>query len=520
MPSRQATIRAARRAGVVLGVLAVALAGLLLGMRLAGAQTYTTDLGSVRLEVEPHLPGQVDAYIPIADWGIRANAFSAPVKLSGEVRSVNRQAVVRAASGDNDVLERARHQLDDAASSMLLREALFALLGALIATAVALVALRAFRRSARRRTFAIAGGAVLGTGLVAIVATLWLAQTTFNPDAFEHPRFYAHGAELLQLLDAAAHSDERADRYRNKVKGTLVRLSDLLASSGVGGQPADIAGGRRALLASDLHANTLVLDAVQQLAKPRRPVFFVGDFAHNGSEGEVRVVAPQLRRLGTRVIAVSGNHDSTALMRRLASVGVTVLTTNGRLRADGSEDGKQQVIDVSGLRVAGFSDPLEWHGMKPDDPKRIFGFEELENGEQRRRQAENDLVRWYDDLPEHPNVVLVHQNGLAQHLAATIAERPGHEPFTILTGHDHKQHVDRHGDIVVIDAGSVGAGGVLGVGDEDVGVADLHFAANAPAVEAVDLVQVDPFSGSAQAQRVIVAGNDCDAEETECQLSP
>jgi predicted phosphodiesterase len=298
-----------------------------------------------------------------------------------------------------------------------------------------------------------------------------------------------------------------------------VRLSDLLASSGVGGERATIDAGRRALLASDLHANTLVLDAVEQLAAPRRPVFFVGDFGHNGSEGEVRVVAPRLRRLGSSVIAVSGNHDSTALMERLASVGVTVLTDNGRLRPDGSTDGKQ-VIDVEGLRVAGFSDPLEWHGTRPDDPRRIFGFSELANGDQRRVQAEDDLVKWYDGLPEHPNVVLVHQNGLAQHLAATIAERPGHEPVTILTGHDHKQHVDRHGDIVVIDAGSVGAGGVLGIGDEDVGVADLHFEAAAPAVAAVDLVQVDPFSGSAQAQRVIVDGNDCATGETSCQLSP
>jgi predicted phosphodiesterase len=518
MPSRRAILRAVRRAGVVLGVIAVALAGVLLGMRLAGAQTYSTDLGTVRLEVEPALPGQVDAYIPIADWGIRANAFSAPLKLSGEVRSVNRQAVLRAAGGDNKALERARTQLDDAARSVLLREALFAALGAVLATAVALLALRAFRKL-RRRTLVATGGAVAGTAVAIIVVTVWLALTTFDPETFDHPHFYAHGAELLQLLDAAAHSDERANRYRDKVKGTLVRLSDLLASSGVGGERATIDAGRRALLASDLHANTLVLDAVEQLAAPRRPVFFVGDFGHNGSEGEVRVVAPRLRRLGSSVIAVSGNHDSTALMERLASVGVTVLTDNGRLRPDGSTDGKQ-VIDVEGLRVAGFSDPLEWHGTRPDDPRRIFGFSELANGDQRRVQAEDDLVKWYDGLPEHPNVVLVHQNGLAQHLAATIAERPGHEPVTILTGHDHKQHVDRHGDIVVIDAGSVGAGGVLGIGDEDVGVADLHFEAAAPAVAAVDLVQVDPFSGSAQAQRVIVDGNDCATGETSCQLSP
>jgi predicted phosphodiesterase len=501
------------------GVLALALAGVLLGMRLAGSQTYTTELGEVRLEVEPSWPGEIDAYIPIADWGLRAEAFSAPIRLRAEARSVDRQAVLRAASGDERSLDRASDQLDDAAASSLLREALFAAGGvALVAIAAAFV-LAALRRP-RRRVLAALAGSIFGVGVLVIVASVWLTRTTFDPDAFERPRFYAHGAELLQLLDAAAHSDERADRYRDKVTGTLVRLSDLLASSGVGRERgAVIEGGRRALLASDLHANTLVLDALEELAAPGSPVFFVGDFAHNGSDGEVRVVAPRLGELGSRVVAVSGNHDSTALMQRLAHEGVTVLTTNGLMRPDGSTDGKR-VIEVLGLKVAGFSDPLEWDGKRADDPERIFGFSELPDGDEARAQAEEDLVAWYDSLPERPDVVLVHQNGLAQHLAETVAARPSHDPFTILTGHDHKQHVDRHGDIVVIDAGSAGAGGVLGIGDENVAVGDLHFASAAPSVQAVDLIEVDPFTGGAQAQRVIVDGNECEDDEESCQLSP
>jgi hypothetical protein len=119
MPSRRAILRAARRAGIVLGVLAVALAGVLLGMRLAGSQTYQVGLGEVRLEVEPRLSGEVDAYIPIADWGIRADAFTAPLRLRGEVRSVNRRAVLSAAGGDADVIDRAERELDERCSQDL-----------------------------------------------------------------------------------------------------------------------------------------------------------------------------------------------------------------------------------------------------------------------------------------------------------------------------------------------------------------------------------------------------------------
>jgi predicted phosphodiesterase len=348
-----------------------------------------------------------------------------------------------------------------------------------------------------------------GTGAVLVAVSLLLARSSFDPDAFERPRFYARGAELLQLLDAAAHSDERADRYSSKLEGTLIRLSDLLANSGVGGPPIGTGEDRRrALIGSDLHANALVVEPLEELAQPGSPVFLVGDFGHNGSESEARLIAPRLRKLGSRVVAVSGNHDSTALMSRLASAGVTVL------------DEDRPFVRADRLLVAGYPDPLEWHGDDPDDPERIFSFTEYPDEEEQRAKAEDDLVRWFDALPRRPDVVLVHQNGLAQHLAETVGARSDHRRLLVLTGHDHKQHVTRYDGVVVVNAGSAGAGGVLGIGDERVAVGDLHFASDSPALRAVDLIEVDPFSGAAQAQRVIVEGNGCDEGEASCLLSP
>ena len=515
---RRAITRAARYLAAALAVALLALAGVAVGLRVAGPQVYDTALGEVRLEIEPALTGEVDAYIPIADWGLRADAFTGPVRLQAEARSVDRRAVLRAAAGSQEVLDSARDQLDDAARRALIRAALFGFAGAVLMGAVAFLIAGAAGRPPRQRI--AAGAAVVGVGAAVIVVTLLLARSTFDPDAFERPRFYARGAELLQLLDAAADSDERADRYSSKLEGTLIRLSDLLANSGVGGPPVGGDGRqRRALLGSDLHANTLVVEPLEELAQPGSPVFFTGDFGHAGSESEARLIAPRLRRLGSRVVAVSGNHDSTALMRRLAEAGVTVLTGDGRLTADGDTRGGP-VVRIAGLRVAGWPDPLEWQGDDPDDPERIFSFSELPDEEERRADAEEDLVRWFDALPRRPDVVLVHQNGLAQHLAETVGARPGGRRLLVLTGHDHKQHVTRYDGVVVVDAGSAGAGGVLGIGDERVAVGDLHFADGSPALNAVDLIEVDPFSGAAQAQRVIVEGNGCDEGEPSCLLSP
>jgi hypothetical protein len=114
-------------------------------------------------------------------------------------------------------------------------------------------------------------------------------------------------------------------------------------------------------------------------------------------------------------------------------------------------------------------------------------------------------------------VVLVHQNGLAQFLARTLLDRGVTRPLTILTGHDHRQHVTTYGPVSVVDAGTVGARGIYGVGRDQVGLGDLHFARTGD-LEAADLIAVEPVSGAAQAQRVVTVP--CTAGGGVCQLFP
>jgi hypothetical protein len=216
-------------------------------------------------------------------------------------------------------------------------------------------------------------------------------------------------------------------------------------------------------------------------------------------------------------------------MRDLAREGIIVLTRDGRLRADGSVDGPA-VIRAGGLDIAGFPDPLEWRGANPGSAARIFSFGELDDGEQAEERAKRELADWFDSLPEQPDVVMVHQNGLAQHLAQVLAERGGGEPLTIVTGHDHLQHLDRYGaQITVVDAGSAGAGGLLGVGREVAGLGRLHFAGPEPQLDTVGLIRIEPLSGQAGAERIVVdlacpaadaAEEPCHYEPSEANLSP
>ncbi|MEA2288235.1 MAG: hypothetical protein QOD55_232, partial [Solirubrobacteraceae bacterium] len=488
-----------RQAAVALGaavlVLALALGGVTLGLRIASPGEYDTELGRISVRVTPATHGQVEAYVPLADWGVRARAFSAPMKLHVEPRTVERDVVLRAAGGELAPVRAAEADLRAAIRRTVLRTMRFALGGAALLALMLGLTLAAF---GERRRLLLVGGplGVLAVAALVCGVTVWRAQATFDDGALERPTFYARGAELVQLLDAAANARDAGDGYTTKVQGAVRGFASLLADPTAG----RLDDTRPALLASDLHNNRLALDSLRDYARDK-PVFFAGDFGNTGSPSEARLLAAGVAGLGRRVLAVSGNHDSTIFMRALARRGVTVLTRDGVLRPDGRHGA--QDVEIDGLRVAGFDDPQEWQGSDPDNPRRIFSFSELPDPAQAEDRARRQLLRWYDGLRARPDIVLVHQNGLAQWLARTLHERGDRRALTILTGHDHAQHVTSYGPVTVVDAGTVGASGLYGVGRDSVGLGDLHFTGGGD-LQAADLIAVEPVSGAAQAQRVVI----------------
>ena len=70
---------------------------------------------------------------------------------------------------------------------------------------------------------------------------------------------------------------------------------------------------------------------------------------------------------------------------------------------------------------------------------------------------------------------------------------------------------------MVVDAGTLGAGGVFDAGEADIGIARLHFTDEA-VLNAVDLIAVEPVSGAARATRVVISTM-CPGERR-CLVSP
>ena len=492
----------------MLACLLLAFGGVWIGVRLASPGEYDTELGRISVRVTPSSHGELDAFIPLADWGVRARPYSGPVKIHVEPRTVDREMVLRAAGGDQDLLSAAVHDLREAVRRATLRALRSALLGA-VAVALILLLVLLGRGDRRKRVLVGLPALVVALAVVLCGAAIARALTTLDENAFERPTFYARGAELVRLLDAAGSARQAGNDYESKVQGAVQDFATLLTDPTRG----RVTGGRRAMQVSDLHDNRFALDSLTEYARGK-PVFFVGDFGMNGGGRDIGLVVPESARLGSHVIAVSGNHDTLRLMRALARRGVTVLTRRGVLRPRGGFG--PQTVTVDGLVVAGFDDPLQWNGRNADDRRRVYDFKALPDPTSVVDGVHAQIMEWFDRLPRRPDVVLIHQQGLAQFLAKTLRDRGDDHALTILTGHDHRQHIDRYGQTVVVDAGTVGAGGLYGVAKEFVGLADLHFSPIEPTLAAADLVAVEPVSGSASAQRVV--NRACDKGRPECRL--
>ena len=150
------------------------------------------------------------------------------------------------------------------------------------------------------------------------------------------------------------------------------------------------------------------------------------------------------------------------------------------------------MVDVDGLAVAGYDDPLEAESA-------IAEGRPLELTSEQLAEEERAFVAWFEGLPRRPDVVVVHQHALAHALLDAV--EPDDPPLTILTGHDHEQHLDQHEAATLVDGGTVGAGGPFAIGEQNVGFAEIHFTDDGVA-RTVDLIEVEPLTGNAQAKRV------------------
>jgi predicted phosphodiesterase len=470
-----------RSALALLLVLAAAVLGGTIAMTSYG-EDASLSLAEIRLSVDLGGPGALDLYVPLVDWGARFEAIRLPAQLNVDVRTIDRRAATRLAEGGQVNVRAARMEAEHAIARYLRR--LVALLF-VAALALGLLVALALRGLSPLRLRWLALTAVAAAVLCAGAAALLLPPR----GQIAEPEYYAHGPEIPRALEAYEAATVSVGNLQGEIEDQLVGIARLV-SLPAGRQSS--AGHPRAVVASDLHNNVLAIPLLEDAAGDS-PVFFVGDLTDRGSRIETRLVR-RIAHVGSRFVFVSGNHDSDLLQTQLARAGAIVLTERGRLLPDGRLG--DRVVTVAGLRVAGYGDPFV--RRRADD----FG-DRL--GEITREQQEA-FAFWLDGLIGQVDVVMVHEPELAALAIERLEAKPPSEPIALLVGHTHRAQVRSFGSSVLLNGGTVGAGGTGNLAEhQPIGLALLVYDAE-PRFEplAADLVEIDPGNGSATAHRRVL----------------
>jgi predicted phosphodiesterase len=440
-------------------------------------------VGTVRIFSDPGHRGALDLYVPLVDWGVRFRGVRVPVRLRVDVQRVDRDAAVQVAregQGAPRVLARIKRDATDAIASYL-RILVVVVVGSALAFGL-LVALALRGVGCPLRAGAVAATA---TALALGVAIIVLLPPRGDLGA---PEYYAHGPDIPRALRAVESAEASASALGDELDGQLVGLAQLVVAPG---ERAALGGRPQITVASDLHNNLLAVPALRRVARGT-PLFFVGDLTDRGSPLESQLTSGVLTA-GTRLVFVTGNHDSDSAAQELADDGAIVLTEHGRLLRGGRFG--PMVVRVAGLRVAGYGDPFR--------RRRARGYVQQGALPAPTPAEQNLFATWLTGLEDKVDVVMVHEPELAAKGIEALRRDPPSHPIVLLVGHTHRADIDLDRDFTVLNGGTVGAGGTGNLGEgAKIGVARMIYATGGGFVPlAADLVEIDPGNGSATAKR-------------------
>jgi predicted phosphodiesterase len=470
----------------LLTVLIVCAASCGAGVTALAALRLDRDLsvGTVRLFADPGHHGALDLYVPLVDWGVRFGGVRLPVRLRVDVERIDRDSAVQVARDGADsprVLARVKRDARAAIASYL-RILVLVVVGSALAFGL-LVALALRGAGWPLRDGAIAAGA---TALALGVAIVVLLPPRGD---LGRPEYYAHGPDIPRALRAVESAEASANVLGEELDSQLVGLAQLVVDPSerrtLGGRP-------QITVASDLHNNILALPALRRVARGT-PLFFVGDLTDRGSPLESQLTRGVLHA-GTRMVFVTGNHDSDAEAQELADDGAIVLTEQGRLLPGGHFG--PMVVRVAGLRVAGYGDPFR--------RRRAHGYTREGLNPAPTPSEQSLFADWFLRLENKVDVVMVHEPDLAAKALDLLRRDPPSHPIAFLVGHTHHADIEIDRDLNVINGGTVGAGGTGNLGEgAKIGVARMLYSTGEGGFEplAADLVEIDPGNGSATAKR-------------------
>ncbi|MEV4769944.1 metallophosphoesterase [Micromonospora humida] len=427
----------ARRAGVVLAVLLVALTGTVIGV--FGGGRVSTDIGPFRadLTLAPAVRGGTTVDIPPLG-ALQLDSHQGPTHLTVGLGALD-QRKTEALIDDPASISRASQSAVTDVRNGVLRLGLRTLGAAVLVTL--LLAALVFRDT--RRT-AWAGG----VALVVTAGSLGLAAGTVRPQAIEEPRYEGLLVNAPAIVGDARRIANDYSRYAEQLQRLVGNVSQLYTTVSALPVYEPAPGTTRVLHVSDMHLNPtgwqLIRTVVEQFGID--VVIDTGDLTDWGSEPEASYVG-SIGLLKKPYVYIRGNHDSPRTAAAVARQPNAVVLNNS-------------TTTVAGLTIAGIGDPR----FTPDKETSPAGSGLTAQVANQVIGAGETLATTVRDSPRPVNIALVHDPASAGPLSGTCP--------LVLAGHTHARQisklpqVDGQQPTQLMVEGSTGGAGLRGLEGE------------------------------------------------------
>ncbi|MDR7324776.1 MULTISPECIES: metallophosphoesterase family protein [Catenuloplanes] len=423
----------ARRAGSALAILAVAVAGVALGLLLAGR--VDADIGPFRAElsVGPSLTGDTKVNIPPLG-SLALDTHQGPSQLTVELGELD-QGRVEALIDDPTGITRATQSVVGDIQRGLMR------LG-FRAAAVSMLAAMILAALIYRRARPVAASGL--TALALVLGSLGVGALTIRPQSIEEPRYEGLLVNAPALIGDVQKIASDYNKYAEQLQRLVGNVSRIYATVSTLPVYEPQEGTTRILHVSDLHLNPAAWPVIRTIVEQYRidAVIDTGDITDWGSEPEASYVA-SIGLLDVPYVYIRGNHDSSPTQAAVAGQQNAVVLDN-------------QIADVAGLTVAGIGDPR----FTPD--KETAGRETTEE-EQARLAATGARLDATIEAGGRPvQIALVHDPKMAGPLAGDVP--------VVLAGHTHNREVrelEPGAPTLLMTQGSSGGAGLRGLESEE-----------------------------------------------------
>ncbi|QGN50332.1 metallophosphoesterase [Micromonospora sp. WMMD558] len=463
--------RALRATGVTLAVLAVALAGVMIGA-LAGGRV-STDIGPFQadLTVAPALTGSTTVDVPPLG-ALLLDSHDGPTHLTVELGALDQGRTEALLDDPASLSQASRTAVDDVREGVMRLGLRTAASTVLVTLVLALLVFRDTRRAAW------AGGLALAV----TAASLGTAASTLRPQAIEEPRYEGLLVNAPAIVGDARRIANDYTRYAEQLQRIVGNVSQLYTTVSALPVYEPDPDTTRVLHISDMHLNPAAWQLIRTVVEQFNidVVVDTGDITDWGSEPEASYVGA-IGLLQKPYVFIRGNHDSGRTAAAVARQRNAIVLDN-------------TTTTVAGLTIAGIGDPR----FTPDKSTSPAGSGLTRETADQLIDTGDKLAATVRSSPRPVNIGLVHDPASAGPLAGTTP--------LVLAGHTHRRDVSKlpqapgQSPTLLMVQGSSGGAGLRGLEGEQptpLSMSVLYFDDENKLLQAYDDITV---GGTGQAQ--------------------